>query len=513
MAIRLAFGTAGIRAKMGPADDQLNAHAVRGIANGLCAHLLRRSASARSDGLCVAFDGRAQSDQFAREVVQVALRHGFRVRAFETPVPTPLLAFCTRQLTFAAGVMITASHNPPDENGVKIYLAGGAQIGAPDERAVAATLADYDDAQLPAAPSAADYAALGEAQIRAYLTAIAALVAQPGGPLPSFAYSALAGVGGAIARRMFAAVGATSVHEVAEQAAPRADFAGLTAPNPEHQSALAALLALAEQHGDDLAFAHDPDADRLAVVVRDHGALRALSGDEVGALLTSFLLEAHAPPPRAAIVSTLVSGSLAERVAEAHGAIYARTPTGFKWIAARGRALEREQGLALVLGYEEAIGYAFGALSDDKDGIAALYVLLALVRRLHAQGRTLVDALDDLVQQHGAFVTRQLTVPRDPADAAGDLLARLRAIDPAALLGEGATRVDYATQPEPLDLLMMRHPGGAKLCVRPSGTEPKLKLYLEAWAACDSASAEPADAARARAREALDLLEQRVRAI
>jgi phosphomannomutase len=311
---------------------------------------------------------------------------------------------------------------------------------------------------------------------------------------------------------MLAAIGASSVHEVAEQAAPRADFAGLSAPNPEHESALAALRALAEQHGDDLAFAHDPDADRLAVMVRDRGALRALTGDEVGALLSEFLLAAHAPPPRAAIVSTLVSGSLAERVAEAHGATFARTPTGFKWIAARGRALERAHGLKLVLGYEEAIGYAFGALSDDKDGIAALYVLLALVRRLHAQGRTLVDALDDLVRQHGAFATRQLTVARDPAAPAGDLLARLRAIDPATLLGAGATRVDYASAPEPLDLLMIRHPSGAKLCARPSGTEPKLKLYLEAWAASDAAAVET-EPVRTRAREALDLLEQRVRAI
>lgn len=509
MAIRLSFGTAGIRAKVGPGDDQLNLHALRGIAHALCAELTARSPGARQRGLCVAFDGRTDSAAFAAEVVRVARRHGFAVSAFEAPVPTPLLAFCARRRASAAGVMITASHNPPDENGVKVYLDGGAQIGPPDDAAIAARLAVFEDHDLPVDDGAGPYVALGEAEVDAYLSAVEALVPRAIGPLPAFAYSALAGVGGAITRRMFARLGADHVHEVASQAHPRSDFAGLTAPNPEHPSARAALAALADEAGVDLAFAHDPDADRLAVMVREGGVLRALTGDEVGALLCDFLLSLCPVPEHVAVVSTVVSGSLAERVAASYGATFARTPTGFKWIAARGRALERDEGRTFLLGYEEAIGYAFGALTDDKDGIAALLVLLSRVRELARSRLTLTDALDALARRHGAFANRQLTFVRDPAGGAPDLLARLRAADPADLLGAGATRIDPGAPPALLDLLVFVHPSGTRLCVRPSGTEPKLKLYLEARSEVDG----DLKAARARAAAALDRLEARLSAL
>jgi phosphomannomutase len=526
MTIHLSFGTAGIRAKLGPAADQINPYTVGGVAHALCSQLAATSPGAAGRGLCVAFDGRTDSALLAREVVRVARLHGFRVRAFEQPTPTPLLAFATRLHAAAAGVVVTASHNPPEDNGLKIYLEGGGQIRAPHDRQIAARIAAFDAGELAAlAPDVlGSYEALGPREQEAYLDAVTRLVAPCSAALPRLAYSALCGVGSAITRRLWVRTGVRDVVEVLPQAEPRADFGGLKSPNPEHESALAALFALSEAERAQLALAHDPDADRLAVIMRDRrGALRLLSGDEVGALLGSFMLGESSEPERALLVSTLVSGELLERIALSAGARFERTPTGFKYITARARELERTEGLRFVFGYEEAIGYAFGALGDDKDGIAALHVLLELARRLHAEGRTLCDRLDELAREHGVFGTRQLTLPRGIGQAAvethgafraapddTDLVARLRGADPAALFGAGTTRIDYAQQPEAIELLAFLVPGALRVCVRPSGTEPKLKVYLHASEVVIDGDVE---AAEQRVGRALDGLEQRVRAL
>lgn len=508
MSVRLSFGTAGIRAALGPGLDQINPYTVGAVAHALCAYLSESDPSSRERGVCIGYDGRTDSDLFAREVARVAHGHGFLLRAFERPVPTPLLAFCTRLHGAAAGVMITASHNPPHENGLKIFLAGGAQVLAPHDREIASRIASFDPTTLPSARAVQRSMALGQPEVDAYLAALGKLVRDPSRlPLPSLAYSALCGVGSALTRAVLAQAGAERVFEVATQAAPRSDFGGLLAPNPEHVSALGELLALADEQGAQLAFAHDPDADRLAVAVRDRtGTLRLLSGDDVGALLGTFMLEQAERPERALLVSTLVSGELLERVARAKGARFERTPTGFKWIAARARKLEREAGLCFVFGYEEAIGYAFGQLGDDKDGIAALSVLLELARRLHAEGLTLLDQLDALSRTHGSFGTRQLTVA-----LAGDrdVMARLRALDPSSWLGPGTTRVDYAQEAEAIDLLLFRREDGARVCVRPSGTEPKVKFYLHARAEVTGELAQ----ARTRLQQQLDELAARVRSV
>ena len=484
MTIQLSFGTAGIRAKLGPGADQINLYTVGGVLQAVCEHLLEQFPGAAAQGLCVGFDGRTQSDLFAREVVRVASENGLRVRAFETPVPTPLLAFCTRLHKAVAGIMITASHNPPADNGIKLYLQGGVQVSAPHEAAIARRIAAFErrDPAVRAA-SSGSHEVLGEREVEAYLDAIEKLVSSVPLAFPPFAYSALCGVGGAVTRRLFSRLGAHNVHEVEAQAEPRADFGGLSQPNPEHASALSLLLQRATETGVNLAFAHDPDADRLAVIARDrHGALRALSGDEVGALLGDFLLRGEPEPSRALFVSTLVSGQLLEHIASEKGAHFARTPTGFKWIAARARRLEQSDRLRFVLGYEEAIGYAFGSMADDKDGIAALAVMLELARRLHASGETLCTRLDALATAYGVFATRQLTVPRGESGGGLDLMSRLRAVDPEAFFGAGSTRIDYAREPEAVELLVFQRPNGSRLCVRPSGTEPKVKLYLHARA-------------------------------
>lgn len=524
MTIQLSFGTAGIRATLGPGLDQINLFTVGGVAYALCSYLAETQPGARERGLCVAFDGRTDSDRFAHEVVRVAGLWGFRVRAFDKPTPTPVLAFATRLHGAAAGVIVTASHNPPGDNGLKIYLGSGAQVLPPHDRAIAARLLAFEPAQLAALTRTepASEERLGARDVTAYLDAVQQLLVRSSTALPRIAYSALCGVGSEVTRQLFERAGAHDVLEVEAQAEPRADFGGLSSPNPEHQSALAQLLSLAQRADVDLAFAHDPDADRLAVIARDRrGALRTLTGDEVGALLGDFVLGETTEPTRALLVSTLVSGELLERITLARGARFERTPTGFKWIAARARALESSQGLQFLFGYEEAIGYAFGSMADDKDGIAALYVLLERARRLHAAGSSLCDRLDQLAHDHGLFTTRQLTVPR--ASSAGtqpDLMSRLRTVDPSSLLGPDTIRTDHATEPQPTDLLVFRRPNGSRVCVRPSGTEPKLKLYLHAHApvlrsraegrASTGEGAQALDEAERRAAVELDDLESRL---
>jgi phosphomannomutase len=512
--IRLSFGTAGIRAPMGDGDDQLNLRTVRAAAHGIVSEALASIPNARERGLCLGFDGRANSAEFAHELAAVALAAGMRVRRFATPVPTPLVAFSAKRHAAALGVVITASHNPPADNGIKVYWQGGAQIRPPHDSAVAARIADCDPGLVPAlypedAEAAALLEALGEAELDAYLEAVDALIAEPStAPVPKLAYTAMCGVGGATTAALLARLGAEQVYMVPSQGAPRADFGGLTSPNPEDPAALALVLALADRVHAELVFAHDPDADRLAVAVRTRtGALRVLSGDEVGALIGSFMLELAARP--SVVVSTLVSSGLLGEIARARGAGFARTLTGFKWISQRGRELAASSGTDFLFGYEEAIGYGFFALGDDKDGIAALRVLVELARRLYARGQTLADELERLSRQHGLFATRQLTVRGDAA-ALRALVDRARSLAAAALLGAGATSTDYLLQAERADLLVLEHPDGTRASIRPSGTEPKLKVYLETRVTVrDDESLEHA---RARAHQRLDALTAALRA-
>jgi phosphomannomutase len=521
MSAPFRFGTAGIRAPLGAGAGQLNLDSVRRIAGAIVEQLEARVHEAPARGLCIGFDGRAQSREFAAEIAALALARGFRVRAFEHVAPTPLLAFCTRLYDAAAGIMVTASHNPASDNGIKLYLAGGVQVGAPHDREIEARMARAAQAAQAGAELAAETAharlsALGAAETQAYLDAVVALVpCRPELLLPRLAYTATCGVGTATTRALLARIGAHELVEVAEQALPRADFGGLASPNPEEPEALERVLALAQRASAPVAFAHDPDADRLAVAVRGtDGSMRPLSGDELGALLGDFLLQLHPAPARTLLVSSHVSGGLLEEIARAYGASYLRTPTGFKWIAARGREHAAREQLELLFGYEEALGYAFFAMADDKDGIAALYVACELLRRLWQRGESFADRLDALARAHGAFVSHQLSLPA--VDAAGNdrvasVLDTLRALDAQQLLGPGAQLEDHTRAPEPLALLVFRDAHGTRVCARPSGTEPKLKLYLQARE--DVAAGEPVAQARERASGRLQLLAQQLRAL
>jgi phosphomannomutase len=528
------FGTAGIRARLGAKDSELNRESVRVIAHAIVSELATLSPDARTRGIAVAFDGRRESRAFAEEICGVALAQAFVVGLFEQETPTPLLAFTTRALSKAAGIMVTASHNPADDNGIKLYLAGGRQVGAPEDARIEARIAAVlDPAQIPRAELASARAkqvliALGESELRAYLASIRSLLPAraPCSEL-SFGYSALYGVGTRVTRRLLGELGSLAAIEVEAHASIRADFGGLSSPNPEEPAALRELFALAEREQLGLAFAHDPDADRLAVIARNNeGQLRNLSGDEVGALIGDFLLAQHPAPETTLLASTLVSGGLLEQIARAYGASFVRSPTGFKWIAAEGRASAAREQRELLFGYEEALGYAFFNMADDKDGIAALAVLCTLAARLKAEHKSLFDQLAALSTQHGMFVSRQLSVAAhgtDGPERIARVMQRLRALAPETLLGAGARLLDYGQVPPELagtraaiPLLVFAQPPesagvspgvpSARVCVRPSGTEPKLKVYLHAGEpvldTLDVAAAETRAQARLSALEA-----------
>jgi phosphomannomutase len=486
------FGTAGIRARLGAASTELNCDSVRVIAHAVVSELATLAPDARARGIAVAFDGRCQSRAFAEEVCAVALAEGFVVGLFEHETPTPLLSFATRALAKTAGIMITASHNPAEDNGLKLYLADGRQVSAPHDARIEARIAragapaSIARAELAVARADGRLVTLGEPELMAYVARIRALLPEATQSAElKFAYSALYGVGTEVTRRLLHELPGLLAVELQAQAQPRADLGGLTSPNPEEPAALAGLVQLAEHEQLALAFAHDPDADRLAVLARDEGGtLRTLSGDQVGALLGDFLLAQHPAPHTTLLASTLVSGGLLEQVAISYGAHYVRSQTGFKWIAALGRERAEAEQRELLFGYEEALGYAFFGMADDKDGIAALAVLCTLAQRLKAENSSLLDKLAALSARHGVFATRQLSVVAAGADGperVAGIMQRLRTLPLQALLGPDALLVDYARGPAAFPLLVFADRKGVantRICVRPSGTEPKLKVYL-----------------------------------
>jgi phosphomannomutase len=513
MVFPFSFGTAGIRARAGAGDDELNDRTVRGIAEAVLAYLASLGSDARTRGVCLGFDGREDSRAFAAVVLEAARDAGFLVRAFAEPCPTPLLAFATRLHGSVAGFMITASHNPAADNGIKLYLAGGAQITAPHDAAIEEQLrSTRTERPVPGAPvQRGAFRALGDHETNAYLATLLRLWPVDAHlPLPGLAYTATFGVGAGLTRQVLAQAHAVA-HEVPAQCEIRADFGGLRSPNPEHEEALAALRKLADEVHAEVAFAHDPDADRLAVLARDrYGKLRVLSGDEVGAVIGDDLLARASTPGRCLVATTHVSGDLLTRIAEARGARCLRTNTGFKWVTSDARALAKRCDLQYLFGYEEAIGYAFGALGDDKDGIAALHVMLGLIRTARASGQSLLDRLHALFRTFGVHASRQLTVRLDGADAQREaLMTRFASTRVHDILGEPGTCTDHRLRTMPATLLELRGDTGIRLCVRPSGTEPKLKLYLHVREPVAQGAA--VEVAEARAQAALDALETRVR--
>ena len=517
----LAFGTAGLRGRLGPGPHRMNRVVVRRAAAGLARYLLEREGGPESPPhVVVGYDARHGSRGFALDTVAVVVGAGLRASLLPRPLPTPVLASAVRSLGADAGVMVTASHNPPQDNGYKVYLGGpgeeGAQIVPPADAEIAARIDAVGDvtdpAQVPMAPGGWD--ALGEDLVDAYVADAAGVAARTGARDLRVVLTPLHGVGGVLVERALRAAGFTDLRTVAEQAEPDPDFPTTAFPNPEEEGALDLALALARESGADVVVANDPDADRCAVAVPlrpgvDDGAgavagtaWRQLTGDEVGALLGHHLAE-RGLPPGSVLARSVVSSDLLAHVAEAHGLESAVALTGFKWIS-------RVPGLAY--GYEEALGYCVDpAAVRDKDGISAAVLVAELAAAEKARGRGLLDVLDDLARAHGLHATAPLTLRVDDLVLISDAMARLRAEPPTSLAGSDVTTVQDLSAGDddlpPTDGLVYRTADGARVVVRPSGTEPKLKCYCEVVVpVAPGAGASAVAAARREAAQRLQAL-------
>jgi phosphomannomutase len=502
----LAFGTAGIRGPLGPGPARMNRLVVRRVTAGLAARLAVDGAP-EDQVVVVGRDARHKSQEFADDVAGVLLAAGFGVLAFSEPVPTPLLAFAVRRLGAAAGVQVTASHNPPADNGYKLYWSGGAQINAPLD----AEIADAIDVVTAEGPIvvAQDRPDEPPSWLRdAYLEECRAVPVQGAARSLRIVYTAMHGVAGATVTEALAAAGFDDVHAVAEQFDPDPDFPTVGFPNPEEPGALDLAVGLAREVGADVVLANDPDGDRIAVVVPGASGWRPLSGDETGCLLAEDLLSRGTGRDRF-VATTVVSSQLLARIAAAHGVRHEETLTGFKWLAP-AMADARSRGLEPVLAYEQALGVMVGDTVLDKDGITAAVAVADLAARLKASGRTVDDALDDLARAHGVHATLGRSVRlADPAEGA---VAVERLLDgpPGEVAGVAVAAVvdhragvrrfaDGSEEPLPTPatpLAGLELADGSRVQARPSGTEPLLKCYVEA---VEQVGPDGVEAARTRA--------------
>ena len=473
---RLQFGTAGLRGPLGAGPMAMNRVLVRQAAAGLVHYLLDTIPDSRQRGIVIGYDARHKSDVFALDTACVAAAAGVRALLLPRALPTPVLAYSIRHLGAAAGVMVTASHNPPADNGYKVYLGESAQIVPPADVDISARIEAVTDPVALADPGHPLIERLDDAPIEAYLAHVPSVRLVPSATDVRVAYTPLHGVGGAVLRAAFSRAELPEPAVVAEQAEPDGDFPTVAFPNPEEPGAIDRLLALARAIDADVALANDPDADRLAVAVPipgsgTGGAWRALRGDEVGWLLADHILR-HTSGDDRLVITTLVSSSLLASMAAAAGVHYAETFTGFKWI---GRYVLDHPDLRFVFGYEQALGYLVAGLPLDKDGITAAVLMAEVVADAKAAGLTLLDRLADIERRFGRHVVAERSIPIDPARGAG-LVEALRAAPPSSLGGQTVTAVtDYAAA----NLLRFQCGSALRVQVRPSGTEPKVKLYGE----------------------------------
>lgn len=469
----LQFGTAGLRGELGAGPLRMNRSVVIRAAAGLAAYLKGKG---HTDGLVViGYDARYKSADFARDTAAVMTGAGLRAAVLPRPLPTPVLAFAIRHLGAVAGVEVTASHNPPRDNGYKVYLGDGSQIVPPADGEIAAEIAAVRSLHDVPRPDSG-WQTLGEDVLEAYLARTDAVLAAGSPRTARTVYTAMHGVGKDTLLAAFARAGFPAPVLVAEQAEPDPDFPTVAFPNPEEPGAMDLSFATAREARPDLVIANDPDADRCAVAVPvGDGDWRMLRGDEVGALLGAHLVRRGVAADGGRVFAeSIVSSSLLGRIAEKAGLGYEETLTGFKWIA-------RVEGLRY--GYEEALGYCVDPEGvRDKDGITAALLITELASELKEEGRTLLDLLDDLAVEHGLHATDQLSVRVEDLSLIAAAMRRLREGQPERLAGLAVTRAEDLTKGTetlpPTDGLRYTL-DGARVIVRPSGTEPKLKCYLE----------------------------------
>ena len=518
----LQFGTAGLRGKVEAGTMRMNRSVVMRATFGLGAYL--QKASDAKKGVVIGFDGRLSSRQFAEDAAAVLCAQGIPVHIAIDPISTPQCAFSVEKLGACAGIMVTASHNPPADNGYKVYWGNAAQIIPPHDTGIASEIDKAPAANKVERMSAPDAAAkglrslLGDDVERAYLDGIRAIAwhKPPSGGLPQTAspvplrivYTAMHGVGHRCAIRALREAGFVGVVDVPTQADPDGTFRTVAFPNPEEKGALDRALVVAKESRAELILANDPDADRLAVCVAEGDKWRMLTGNEIGILLCADALD-HGPVPagkKKLVITSIVSSTFLSRMAKDKGAAYAEVLTGFKWIG--NEAIKRRaNGEEFVCGYEEALGYSVGPLVRDKDGIGAAVRFAEMTRSLKAKGVSLGQRLDELAVAHGMShaVNWSVTMPGTTGmQKIKDAMASLRKEPIGAL---DSTKVSRFEDLHPgADVVVFHTDDGARLTVRPSGTEPKIKMYFEMVARVST----PAEITAARTK--LDERGQRVRA-
>ncbi|EJK2991677.1 TPA: phospho-sugar mutase [Vibrio cholerae] len=520
---RLEFGTAGLRGKVGCGPNRMNRLVIQETAAGLGHYLIAQLPDAKNRGVVIGYDGRPDSKQFAHDTASVLTSLGIKTYLTYQVAATPIVAFGVRHFNAAAAVVVTASHNPPEYNGFKVYWENGAQIIPPHDAGIAACI---DQAAQQAIP----YLALEQAEQQGllhwlrdeyYQTYRKTIGASPllqhhtKPQVLSLAYTAMHGVGANMAETLLADAGFTHVSSVKEQREPDGTFPTVNFPNPEEAGAMDMVMALAKKVGAQLACANDPDADRFAVAARKaDGGYQMLTGDQVGSLFGHYLLS-QTDARRQLVGNTIVSSSLLSKIAAAHGARYYQTLTGFKWLTNVAMQEQTEQH-QFLFAYEEALGYTIGSTVWDKDGLSALVAFAQLAAELNAQGKTVWDQLEALYRQHGLHVNAQRSIALAPnSPPVGD---KLRATPPTDIAGRKVlivedfklarrTFADGKTETITLptsDVLIYHLDGGARVIVRPSGTEPKLKCYYEV--VTPFAAGEDFVSAQERADEQMSLL-------
>lgn len=479
----LTFGTAGLRGPLRAGPNGMNLAVVLRTTWGVAQMLKDRQLGGSQ--VVIGRDARHRSDEFARAAAEVLAAQGFEVMLMPAAVPTPIVAFAVRHRQAAAGIQITASHNPPSDNGYKLFVEEGLQIIPPADREVEVAIADAPPAdEIPRTAVKVS----GFPEIQHYIGR--ARHVRRTSESVRVALTPLHGVGGEYVLDAMAAAGLTDVHVVESQFSPDPDFPTVAFPNPEEPGAADELLALAGDVDAEIAIALDPDADRCAVGVPTPDGWRMLSGDETGWLLGDYILSQIEPGPvsdATIVASTVVSSRMLAAIAAAHGAHHVETLTGFKWLARADAGLA---GATLVYAYEEAIGHCVDPSAvRDKDGITAALLACDLVAALRAEGRTVLDALDDLARRHGVHTTTAVTRRVDDIAEAAAVLTRLRNAPPEKLAGFEVTVTDLRDRPghQSTDALVLA--GGdadtsVRVVVRPSGTEPKIKCYIEVRQAC-----------------------------
>lgn len=506
---RLAFGTAGMRGNMGPGPGRMNRALVRRVAHALGTYVSGQISGAKQQGIVIGFDGRHGSREFAKDSAGILLKQGYTVFAFEDVCSTPQLAHAITHLGAAAGVMVTASHNPPEDNGYKVYWENGAQIIPPHDRGISA---EIDRIEGCPTPSDATAQPIPDSVWSDYIDRVMALRVRPCTGIRAV-YTAMHGVGWQPLKAILDAAGHTDIHAVAAQRDPDGDFPTVAFPNPEEDGALDLAIAEAQSIGADLIIANDPDADRLAVALQDKdGRWIQLSGNEVGALLAEELL-AHGPAhPNRLVATTIVSSILLKKIAARHGALCGETLTGFKWLANLALAHDGP----FVLGFEEALGYSVGDVVRDKDGLSAALILLDLASNLKARGLSLWDALQRLDARHGAHRSQQLAIKLDGeagARAIEGVMKLLRTQPPTNIADSDViymrdiqsrigmdckTGASTQVMLPPSNVLEFTLEDGTRILARPSGTEPKVKFYVEAVGSdAKSASSRAAEVTKA----------------